>query len=77
MTKILDVGCGDNKFDGSIGLDYNPRTGADVIHGEDESRTKQDEDDDHQAGVFAHVFNHDEKISIGLLARRSAAGAGT
>lgn len=30
--KILDVGCGDNKYEGSIGLDYNPRTGADVIH---------------------------------------------
>jgi SAM-dependent methyltransferase len=30
--KILDVGCGINKYEGAIGLDYNPRTGADVIH---------------------------------------------
>ncbi len=32
MTKILDVGCGTNKVEGSIGLDNNPRTGAEVIH---------------------------------------------
>jgi SAM-dependent methyltransferase len=32
MTKILDVGCGTNKLEGAIGLDNNPRTGADVIH---------------------------------------------
>lgn len=30
--KILDVGCGANKTEGAIGLDNNPRTGADVIH---------------------------------------------
>jgi SAM-dependent methyltransferase len=30
--KILDVGCGTNKTEGAIGLDNNPRTGADVIH---------------------------------------------
>lgn len=32
MTKILDVGCGVNKYEGAIGLDNNPRTAADVIH---------------------------------------------
>ena len=32
MTKILDVGCGSNKFEGAIGLDNNPKTSADVIH---------------------------------------------
>lgn len=32
MSKILDVGCGANKFEGAIGLDNNPRTAADVIH---------------------------------------------
>ncbi|MEO8648690.1 MAG: class I SAM-dependent methyltransferase [Acidobacteriota bacterium] len=32
MTKILDVGCGANKYEGAIGLDSNPRTAADVIH---------------------------------------------
>jgi len=30
--KILDVGCGRNKYPGAIGLDSNPRTDADVIH---------------------------------------------
>lgn len=30
--KILDVGCGTNKYPGATGLDYNPRTDADVIH---------------------------------------------
>jgi SAM-dependent methyltransferase len=30
--KILDVGCGINKYEGAIGLDNNPRTAADVIH---------------------------------------------
>ena len=30
--KILDVGCGSNKYEGAIGLDFNPRTKADVIH---------------------------------------------
>ena len=30
--KILDVGCGVNKYPGAIGMDFNPRTHADVIH---------------------------------------------
>jgi SAM-dependent methyltransferase len=30
--KILDVGCGTNKYPDAIGLDSNPRTNADVIH---------------------------------------------
>lgn len=30
--KILDVGCGWNKTPGSIGMDANPKTHADVIH---------------------------------------------
>jgi SAM-dependent methyltransferase len=29
--RILDVGCGINKFPGSIGIDRNPRTRADVL----------------------------------------------
>jgi len=30
--KILDVGCGQNKYPGAIGIDSNPRADADVIH---------------------------------------------
>lgn len=30
--KILDVGCGKNKFPGAIGIDNNPKTDADIIH---------------------------------------------
>ena len=30
--KILDIGCGKHKTPGAVGLDNNPRTGADVIH---------------------------------------------
>lgn len=31
VEKVLDVGCGIKKYPGSIGLDNNPRTAADVI----------------------------------------------
>ena len=34
--KILDIGCGKYKTPGSIGLDSNPKTGADVIHSLDD-----------------------------------------
>lgn len=30
--RTLDVGCGLNKYPNAIGLDYNPKTAADVIH---------------------------------------------
>ncbi len=30
--RILDVGCGNNKVEGAVGLDNNPKTSADVIH---------------------------------------------
>jgi len=32
MMKILDIGCGIEKQDDSIGIDINPRSNADVIH---------------------------------------------
>jgi SAM-dependent methyltransferase len=43
--KILDVGCGQNKFPGAIGIDANPRSHADVIH---------------DLGVFPYPFKSDE-----------------
>ena len=30
--KILDLGCGNKKREGEIGLDFNDRTAADVVH---------------------------------------------
>ena len=30
--RILDIGCGEHKISGAIGMDINPRTAADVIH---------------------------------------------
>lgn len=45
MKKVLDVGCGTNKTPGAIGLDYNPRTAADVIH---------------DLGIFPYPFADDE-----------------
>jgi SAM-dependent methyltransferase len=43
--KILDVGCGANKYPGAIGMDINPRTAADVIH---------------DCGVVPYPFEDDE-----------------
>jgi SAM-dependent methyltransferase len=43
--KILDVGCGNNKHPGAIGMDFNPRTAADVIH---------------DLGVLPYPFNDNE-----------------
>lgn len=31
MSRILDVGCGPRKYPGSIGIDMNPNTAADVL----------------------------------------------
>jgi SAM-dependent methyltransferase len=31
VPRILDVGCGPNKYPGAIGLDQNPETAADVL----------------------------------------------
>ena len=31
-SAILDFGCGNRKRPGSIGIDVNPRTDADVVH---------------------------------------------
>ena len=42
--SILDVGCGQNKVGGAIGIDSNPRSHADVIH---------------DLGVFPYPFEND------------------
>ena len=43
--KVLDVGCGQNKIPGAIGIDSNPRSHADVIH---------------DLGAFPYPFNDNE-----------------
>ena len=30
--KILDVGCGTNKYPGAIGIDVDPNSAADIVH---------------------------------------------
>lgn len=30
--RVLDVGCGDKKYAGAVGIDLSPETGADVVH---------------------------------------------
>jgi len=30
--KLLDLGCGENKYPGAIGVDINPKSKADIIH---------------------------------------------
>jgi SAM-dependent methyltransferase len=45
QKKILDVGCGQNKFPGAIGIDANRMSHADVIH---------------DLGIFPYPFADDE-----------------
>jgi SAM-dependent methyltransferase len=55
--RILDVGCGNNKYPGAVGIDINPRTQADVIH--DLGVVPYPFDDDEFDEVFSHhVIEH-------------------
>jgi SAM-dependent methyltransferase len=55
--KILDVGCGANKYPGAVGLDYNEKTDADVIH--DLGRFPYPfPDDEFDLVVSFHVIEH-------------------
>ena len=55
--KILDVGCGQNKFPGAIGIDANPRSHADVIHDLGNFPFPFD-DDQFDEIVCRHVIEH-------------------
>ncbi len=55
--KILDVGCGSNPYEGAIGMDYNPRTNADVIHDLDDFPYPF-EDNEFDLVVSRHVVEH-------------------
>jgi len=55
--KVLDVGCGANKYPGAVGLDNNPRTAADVIHDLGDLPYPFD-DDAFDMVVSSHVIEH-------------------
>ncbi len=55
--RVLDVGCGLRKTPGAIGMDVNPRTGADVIHDlDDVPYPFADDAFDEVVGI--HVIEH-------------------
>lgn len=74
--KILDVGCGANKYEGAIGLDNNPRTAADVIHDLGEIPYPFP-DNEFDLIVSNHVVEHvpDVMAFIGELHRIAKPGA--
>lgn len=73
--KILDVGCGANKYEGAIGLDNNPRTAADVIHDLGEVPYPFP-DDEFDLIVARHVIEHvpDVMAFVGELYRITKPG---
>jgi SAM-dependent methyltransferase len=54
---VLDIGCGTNKVPGSVGMDINPRTAADVIHDLDLLPYPFD-DDEFDEVIGRHVIEH-------------------
>lgn len=60
MPRILDVGCGQQKYPGSIGIDMNPDTAADVLcHLDEGSLPFRDNafDEVHATHLIEHVDN--------------------
>jgi SAM-dependent methyltransferase len=55
--RVLDIGCGTNKVEGAIGMDFNPRTAADVIHDLDDLPYPFD-DDSFDEVIGRHVIEH-------------------
>jgi len=62
--KILDLGCGRNKHEGAIGLDFNNKTDADVIH--DLNKFPYPFNDNEFDGILLnHVLEHlDDVIKV-------------
>ena len=57
MPRILDAGCGPEKYPGSIGVDMNPNTAADVICNLDQGRLPfADNSFDHVRAL--HLIEH-------------------
>jgi len=55
--RVLDIGCGVNKVAGSIGMDINPDTAADVVHDLDDLPYPFG-DDQFDEVVGRHVIEH-------------------
>jgi SAM-dependent methyltransferase len=61
---VLDVGCGAEKFPGSIGLDISPDTAADVVHNLDERPFPFDDNSFDQV-LLQDVIEHvEEPIAV-------------
>ena len=55
--RVLDIGCGTNKLPGSLGMDINPRTAADIIHNLDDLPYPFD-DDRFDEIIGSHIIEH-------------------
>ncbi len=74
--KLLDLGCGNRKFPGAIGIDNNPNTDADIIH--DLNSMPYPFDDSFFDGIYAdNIIEHlDDVVKVmEELSRISKAGA--
>jgi len=56
-ARVLDIGCGTNKVPGAIGMDFNPRSVADVIHDLDDLPYPF-ADDEFDEVIGRHVIEH-------------------
>lgn len=62
--KILDLGCGKNKYEGAIGIDFNENTDADVIHNLNEFPYPFD-DNEFDKIVLNHILEHlDDVVKV-------------
>jgi SAM-dependent methyltransferase len=75
--SVLDLGCGQRKHPGSVGLDISPDTDADVVHDLDEFPYPFDDDSFDQV-LMQDVIEHVERpyAVIAELARICRPGAG-
>ena len=56
-ARVLDIGCGTNKVPGALGMDFNPRSVADVIHDLDDLPYPF-ADDEFDEVIGRHVIEH-------------------
>lgn len=66
LFKVLDVGCGSGKVNGSIGVDHLPLTGVDVVHDLNQYPWPFS-DFEFDRIVFSHSISHLQNISKVLI----------